>query len=248
MLKSAMTWMYANLLRPDLYHGFAPWLCSFIESLNSPELRSQADEAALAKLDQFANYKYGHLLDEIMDDAKNRVITTGAIRPTFYHYVNPDQSTTSLSPMPISPVDIQSLLCQGKCFAFALAAPFTFFCTEIFHHEGELTIGHPVNDDHEWGILVQGSSWDGTFYQRVVNINKTRKELQFVNVYDVVGKDQDSEIPFGRFYHVRDELEFAEILEQMPTFTKSHRGQILSERQVLVNFATTLRALWIAGY
>ncbi len=237
--------LYNNLLQPELYFE-KPSVARFIETLNEPEIDSAScDQIQQLKRNMMATDDINTLAEDLSMEARETAISTGTVTPQFVAYLDEEHRVkfSSESKIPTTQKSVQRFLRAGKALGFSRTAQCTFFVTM-----------QPLKDDNTpacgndtalcpWGILVIGSSLRGNCFVRLERMIKG-DGLDFETVYHNILREGKYDYPFSKLFHIEDYEEMGEIVEQTSKLTPG----TISERECLINFATTLKALDFFGY
>ena len=236
---------YDSLLQPELYFD-KPAVARFIETLNSPEIDSASHEQVQQlKRDMMATDDIETLAEDLTKEARATVINTGTINPQFIGYTDSEHriKLSSETKIPTTPESVKRFLRAGKALGLSRTAQCIFFITMQPLQDDTPIFGDNIVDPCSWGILVIGSSLRGNCF---VNLERmTHKDsLDFETVYHNILREGQYNYPFSKLFHIENYEEMGNVIEQISKLA----ADTISEKECLINFATTLKALSFFGY
>lgn len=236
--------MYEKFLDPDLYDS--PWIASFIENLNEPEIDGLSDEAVywLAKQMMPTDDIYG-LLQSLHQSAQEKIKKTGTLAPEFVAFTDINVPIRFSSRLPQTPKQVDNFLIAAKCLSLVRCCQCIFFSAMQPIKDGKPFFAQNVDDNCDWGLLTIGSSLRGNCFIMLSELLTTEK-FSFKIIEDKITREKEYNYPYSRFYHIDNYEEMEEIINQIPKLV--NRTECLAERESLVNFASTLKALQRFGY
>lgn len=237
--------LYSELLHPEFYYE-KPAIARFIETLNEPEIESTShDQLQQLKRDMISTDDIDTLAEELAMEARETIINTGTIAPQFIGYPNKERRVKFHSKtVPTTPKLIRRFLRAGKALGLSRATQCLFFVSMQPLKDNRPIFGDDVTGMCSWGILVIGSSLRGNCFVHLHRI--VRKEsLSFEVAHHDILREGQYEYPFSKLFHIEDHDEMAEIIEQA---SKLSDETTVPERECLINFATTLKALDFFDY
>lgn len=234
--------LYSGLLQPELYFD-NPKVARFIETLQEPEIESASDDRIQQlKRDMMATDDINTLTVSLAMEAREMVTNTGTIIPQFIGYTDAEHRVKLISEakIPTSDESIKRFLRAGKALGISKTAQCIFF-----------VVMQPLQDDPfgditspcPWGTMVIGSSLRGNCFVHLERmVRKDRLEFEIVH-HDIL-REGKYDYPFSKLFHIEDYEEMGGIIEQILKLT----SEKIPERECLINFATTLKALDFFGY
>ncbi len=236
--------MYSELLHPELYYE-KPEVARFIDALNEPEIESASyDRVQRLKQEMMGTDDIDTLAEDLAMEAQKTVINTGTIFPQFIGYLGREYRVKfhPETRIPTSPKSVRRFLRAGKALGLSRTAQCLFFVAMQPLMDNNPFFGEIV-EPCPWGILVIGSSLRGNCFVHLQRMIR-KESLDFETAYHDILREGQYEYPFSKLFHVEDCNEMAEIIEQI---SKLANGTV-PERECLINFATTLKALDFFGY
>lgn len=235
--------IYEKFLDPDLYDN--PWVASFIENLNEPELDEASDQGALCLRKEMMPIDdiYG-LLQSLHQSAQTQIRKTGTLDPEFVAFINPSSPIRFSSGLPQNLQQVKNFLNAAKCLSLVRCCQCMFFSAMQPILDGKPVFAK-MADDCDWGLLTIGSSLRGNCFIMLSEL-LTEEKFSFQVVEDKITRENEYDYPYSRFYHINSYEEMEEIIKQIPKLI--NRTQNFTERDGLLNFATTLKALRQFGY
>lgn len=238
---------FRELLDPNLYSD--PIVIRFIEGLLEPEIDLSSTllldnlKKTMTSLDDI-KVSAEHLLAE----AKLKLKNGNSVLPHFILF-SEDQSRIRLEMDTDSlkkALDLEGYLAAGKCMAFIRNAHSIFFRTAIPLVNDMPAFGNEARHTIEWGILVIGSTLRGNCLVYLNKVANDGASIYFPILYaSVMREGQFTQYPMNRFYHIENTKEMSAIIKQIPKLMVQSK---LSEQQVIINFATTLKVLKAFNY
>lgn len=235
--------LYSNLLQPELYFE-QPKIARFVETLSEPEIESASyDKIQLLRKEMMATDDINTLAEDLSVEARENIENTGTISPQFIVYTNREHRIKFESDkVPQTHNSVKNFLLAGKALGLSRASQCVFFVAMQPLKDDHPVSGDDVSEFCSWGILVIGSSLRGNCFvhlERVIN----EENLQFEKLHHKIMREGEYDYPYSNFFHIEDHNEMAGVIEQTLKFSAS-----MSERECLINFATTLKALDFFGY
>jgi hypothetical protein len=243
-----MNYLYDNLLDPDLYFD-RPKVAQFLEFLQEPEVKTLSHEKAdtltreMMPLDDINS-----LIEPLAVNAQQQVIQTGSVSPKFSAFIRRDYKVKLEldDQIPKTTPKIRSFLSAGKALALMRSAQCIFFSTMQPLDNGSPAFGSIISDSAPWGILVIGSSLRGNCFVILMEVSRQNEDrVCFKTIHQKILREGKYDYPYSRFFHIADEDEMANIVEQIPKLMARCK---LSEQECVLNFATSLNALRMCGY
>lgn len=231
--------LYQHLIDPDLYDQ--PKVAQFIDALSETEIQNISDY----KLESLKNNimpmdDINKLIEVLMEEAQQKIVESGFLSPQFIGYTN-SQSRIRLgtdTKVPRTVKGIQRFLWAGKSLAFSRTLNCLFFST-MQPLENNMPVVGDLTQHSDWGILIIGSSLRGNCFvciKKVINIETTPR---FKPIFHKILREGVYDYPYSQFFHISDYKEMTEIIQQIPKLNSN----VIPEKQCLINFATTLKAL-----
>jgi len=236
--------LYRNFLQPELYFE-KPEVARFVETLSEPEIEStSSDRMQRLERDMMATDDIDDIATNLAIEAREIVSETGTIPPQFISYTDKDHRVklNSEAKIPTTNKAVNRFLIGGKALGMSRAAQCTFFMTMQPLLENKPVFGNDVTDSCPWGILVVGSSLRGNCFVHIEQITK-KEGIDFKMLDHDILREGRYKYPYSRFFHIRDHDEMGEVIEQMLKITST-----VTEKECLINFATSLKALDFFGY
>ena len=237
--------LYDSLLQPELYFN-KPSVARFIETLKEPEIESAScDQIQRLKRDMMATDDINTLAENLSMEAREIAINTGTISPQFISYTDREHRVkfSSETKIPTTRQSVKRFLRAGKALGISRTAQCIFFIAMQPLKDDTPVFGEDIADTCPWGILVIGSSLRGNCFVRLERM--IRKDgLDFETAHHNILREGQYDYPFSKLFHIEDYEEMGGIIEQIPKLT----SETISEKDCLVNFATTLKALDFFGY
>lgn len=234
--------LYNNLLQPELYYE-KPSVARFIETLSEPEIESAScDQIQRLKRDMMATDDIDTLTEQLAIEAREIVANTGTITPQFIAYLDKEHRVklSSETRIPTTPQSVKRFLRAGKALGLSRTAQCIFFITMQPMKDNAPIFGGDTTKSCPWGILVIGSSLRGNCF---VHLEQMIKNLDFVVTQHNILREGQYDYPYSKLFHIEDHEEMADVIEQTLRLARS-----IPERECLINFATTLKALDFFGY
>lgn len=238
--------LYSELLYPEFYYE-KPEVARFIETLSEPEIDSASfDQLQRLKQDMMATDDIDTLAEDLAMEAQKTVIDTGTLSPQFIGYLDREHRV-KLHPetrIPTTPESVKRFLRAGKALGMSRTTQCIFFIAMQPLIDDKPIFGGDAIEPCPWGILVIGSSLRGNCFvhlQRMVR----KESLDFETAHHDILREGRYKYPFSKLFHIEDHEEMTEIIEQV---SKLADGTTIPERECLINFATTLKALDFFGY
>jgi hypothetical protein len=235
--------LYQSLLQPELYFE-TPKVARFVETLNEPEIESASrDQLQQLKKEMMATDDIKTLVEDLVQEAQEAIYDTGTMNPHFVCYTDKEHRTKFKTGkcIPSSLDSIKKFLRAGKALGMSRAAQCTFFTAMQPVVDDKPAFGDNIADPSLWGILVIGSSLRGNCF---VHLETMLKNLEFKTVYHNILREGQYNYPYSKFFHIENYKEMESVIEQMLKFSSDS----MSEKECLINFATTLKALDFFGY
>lgn len=237
--------LYSELLHPEFYYE-KPEVARFVETLNEPEIESAScDQLQQLKQDMMATDDIDTIAENLAMEARKTVISTGTISPQFIGYLN-HEHRVKFHPgtgIPTTPKSVRRFLRAGKALGLSRTAQCIFFVAMQPLKDNKPIFGDDIVEPCSWGILVIGSSLRGNCFvhlQRMVR----KESLSFETAHHDILREGQYMYPYSKLFHIEDYDEMTDIIEQISKLTDG----TISERECLINFATTLKALDFFGY
>lgn len=237
--------LYSKLLYPELYYE-KPKVARFIETLSEPEIESTSHERIQRlKRDMMATDDIDALAEGLAMEARQMVLDTGTIAPQFIGYLDQERRVKFRpeTKIPTTPKSVTRFLRAGKALGLSRTTQCIFFVTMQPLKDNEPIFGSDVIEPCPWGILVVGSSLRGNCFVHLQKMIRKEK-LSFETVHHNILREGQYKYPYSKLFHIEDYDEMAEIIEQVSKLA----NETISERECLINFATTLKALDFFGY
>jgi len=235
--------MYEEMLQPELYDK--PDIARFVETLNEPEIKSAScDQVQIIRNEMMPTDDIDTLCETIAAEAREIVQNTGTISPQFIGYTGKEHRVkcSAETKIPTTSKSVQKFLRAGKALGLSRATQCLFFTTMQPLKDDKPAFGDDVTELCPWGIFVIGSSLRGNCFVHLEQIIKA-EDLTFKTICHDILREGTHSYPFSKLFHIEDHEEMANIIEQISKLT----GEI-SEKECLINFATTLKALDYFGY
>ncbi len=236
--------LYEELLDPDLYDN--TWVASFIENLSEPEIDETSDQriSYLKKEMMPTDDIYG-LLQSLHQSAQEKIKKTGTLAPEFVAFADSRAPIRLSSGLPKTPRQVQNFLIAAKCLSLVRCCQCIFFSAMQPITDGEPVFAQKADNHCDWGLLTIGSSLRGNCFIMLSEL-LTSAKFSFQTLEDKITREKEYSYPYSHFYYVEDYEEMGEIVKQIPKLVNKTEG--LTERDSLVNFSTTLKALQQFGY
>ena len=237
--------LYSGFLQPELYFE-NPKVARFIEVLREPEVESASrDQIKWLKRNMMATDDINTLAEQLSAEARETIINTGTITPQFIGYLDHEHRVkfSSEAKIPTTYTAVKRFLRAGKALGLSRTAQCLFFVAMQPLKDDTPAFGNDIEDPCPWGILVIGSSLRGNCFVRLERMVR-KDNLDFEIVYHNILREGQYNYPFSKFFHIEDYEEMKGIIEQVLKLT----SEPISEKQCLINFATTLKALYFFGY
>lgn len=237
--------LYGNLLQPELYFE-KPSVARFIETLHEPEIESASHDRILRlKKDIMSTDEINTITVQLAMEARETIINTGTIIPQFISYTDADHRVkfNSGTKIPTSRESTKRFLAAGKALGLSRTAHCIFFVTMQPLKDDVPFFGSNTIDPCPWGILVIGSSLRGNCFIHLERMIK-KDSLDFETAHHDILREGKYDYPFSKFFHIEDHEEMGDIIEQISKLD----SQKVSEKECLISFATTLKALDFFGY
>lgn len=237
--------LYDDLLQPELYFD-KPRVARFIDALSEPEIESAScDQIQRLKRDMMATDDINTLAENLSMEAREIAINTGTISPQFIIYTDREHRVklSSEIKIPTTCHSVKRFLRAGKALGMSRTAQCIFFIAMQPLKDDTPIFGENINDPCSWGILVIGSSLRGNCFvclERMVR----KDSLDFETAHHNILREGQYDYPFNKFFHIEDYEEMGGIIEQICKLS----SETISEKDCLINFATTLKALDFFGY
>lgn len=234
--------IYKSLLQPELYYESE--VVRFIETLSEPEIESASEEQLIQLRKGIMSTDHiSDLAKRLSNEAKDIIIRSGAISPRFFCYLDQEHRINfgSETKMPTHPQAVKKFLQAAKALAFSRSAQCIFFRAMQFFNDNKPVFGQTISEDSNWGILVIGSSLRGNCF---IRLEQKIGEENFKVLEHKIMREGQYNYPYSRFFHIEDHEEMIEIIRQALKLT----SQSIPEKECLINFATTLKALDFFGY
>ncbi len=243
--RKPMNYQHQEMLDPDLYDD--AFVASFVANLHEPEIDSMSDFAAnhfeMMPLDNISS-----LIELLSENAKERILSTGTQPPEFAVFPEEDHKIKLELDFDIPTTEerIQNFLHAGKALAFTQRAHCIFFSTMQPVNETTPVFGSDVKEDSSWGLYIIGSSLRGNCFTQLTSIQKQDERISFkVETQQITRERQSHSYPYSRFFHLKDSDEMNSVIKQFPKLMNRCN---ISEKDCVVNFATTLKTLKRFGY
>ncbi len=238
---------YHSMLDPNLYDN--EFVANFVDGLSEPEVNSTSEELLnILKQEMMATDDISMLIESLLNEAKEKIISSGTLAPQFISYTDQDHKVRFELEMniPTKSKQINKFFAAGKALSMIKSAQCTFFSTMQPLKDGFPAVGKEVDDDCPWGIFIIGSSLRGNCFVQLHQIIRNSSDICFNSIHEKIMREgQYAPYPFSRFFHINDEEEMSRIISQIP---KLMMRSNMSEQECIVNFATTLKALNHFGY
>lgn len=237
--------LYTNLLQPELYYE-QPDIARFVETLFEPEIDSASqDRLQKLKKDLMATDDINTIAKQLAEESKEIVQSTGTLPPQFIAYTHKEHRVKfdSGSKLPTSPEAVTRFLRAGKALAMSRSAHCIFFRVMQPLSNNAPAFGDDVTELSPWGIFVIGSSLRGNCFIHLERMTG-KQGLGFEEVHHNILREGQYSYPYSKLYHIEDSNEMAHIINQ----TSRMCLNAIREKECLINFATTLKALDAFGY
>lgn len=239
-------YLYREILDPDLYD--CKFAAQFVESLHEPEILSASD-AHLNSLKQcmMATDDIQLLADPLVEKCQQHMLNSGTVTPLFTAFPEKDRKVhLELGyNLPTQYEDIQRYISACKALGMIQQSQCAFFRTLQPIRNDKPVFGNDVSESDEWGIMVIGSSLRGNCFIQLFQIIQGRTQMHFHPLCRKILREGQYSYPFSRFFYISSAEEMCNVIKQIP---KLLLRSTLSERECLINFATTLKALHHFGY
>ncbi len=242
-----MNHLYKELIDPDLY--FDDSVAKFIENLLEPEIDSQSDENAEEFIEKMIpTDDIESLSESIYKQSKVSILDTGSLIPSFIIFRSQNNSIKLKADIPCKKNQVRDFSTAAKALAFIQNAQCVFFRTlQPIEENGNLIFGREIETDTAWAVHQVGSSVRGNCFVLLADIIRSNKnEVNFHITTQQILREGKYDYPYSRFFHIDDEIEMASVIQQIPRLVAKFPG--LTEKDCLINFATTLKALCYFGY
>jgi hypothetical protein len=239
--------LYREMINPDLYDN--SFVAGFMDTLLEPEIDSASDiKLGTLKKEMMATDDIEMLTDPLSEQAQEQIVSTGTLAPQFAtfpardHKINFELETE----IPTKPEHIRNFLYAGKALGMTRLSQCTFFSTMQPLKDGFPAIGDEVTDLCPWGLMVIGSSLRGNCFVLLKQITRNAQNMCFNIVHQQILREGGYvDYPFSQFFYIQDANEMDGIVSQIPKLIMRSNQ---SERDCIVNFAATLKALQHFGY
>ncbi len=241
-----MSYLYGNMLDPDLYASTS--VARFIENLCEPEIENASD-VNLAKIsrDMMPMDDINTIAQTLAQKAEETIKSTGTLNPHFIAFKNAQRSVKLDTVIPQTPEQIKDFLAAGKALAFIQASQCLFFSTMQPIANSKPVSGNTITEIDQWGYIVIGSSWRGNCFIVVSTMDSSEGQITFNLEARKITRDRGKyPYPYSQFFHIEDEEEMGRIISKIPKIMSM--SQSLSEKECVINFATTLKGLKKLGY
>ena len=237
--------LYSELLQPLFYYE-KPHIARFIETLNEPEIEStSSNQLQRLKQDMMATDDIDTLTENLAIEARETVISTGTISPQFIGYLDQEHRVKCRPErIPTTPEAIKRFLRAGKALGLSRTTQCLFFVSMQPLMGDNPIFGDDITEPCPWGILVIGSSLRGNCFVHLQKMVK-KESLSFETAHHNILREGQYKYPYSKLFHIEDPDEMTGIIEQI---SKLEDGTIIPEKECLINFATTLKALDFFGY
>lgn len=237
--------LYSNLLQPELYFE-KPQIARFVETLNEPEIESASRiQVQRLKQEMMPIDDIDTLTEHLAMEARAAIINTGTIAPQFIGYLDSEHRVkfSSATKIPTTCKSVKRFLRAGKALGLSRTAQCIFFVAMQPLKNDVPAFGDDITASCPWGILVIGSSLRGNCFVHLERMIK-KDNLTFEIAHHKILREGQYNYPFSKLFHIEDYEEMGAVIEQA---SKLASGTI-SEKECLINFATTLKALDFFGY
>lgn len=237
--------LYNNLLQPELYFE-KPRVARFVDTLNEPEIESASYiQIQRLKRDMMAIDDIDTLTEHLALEAQEAVINTGTIIPQFISYLDSEHRVkfSSETKIPTTYKSVKRFLRAGKALGLSRTAQCTFFVAMQPLKNNVPAFGEDITDPCTWGILVIGSSLRGNCFVHLERMIR-KGNLIFETAHHEILREGQYNYPFSKLFHIEDYEEMGDVIEQVSKLA----SDAISEKECLINFATTLKALDFFGY
>ena len=234
---------YSELLHPELYYD-KPAVARFVECLNEPEIESASRERIQQlKQEMMATDDINTLTENLAMEAQKTVKDTGTLAPQFIGYLDQEHRVKfhPEAKIPTTPNSVKRFLRAGKALGLSRTMQCLFFASMQPLMDDKPIFGE-ITEPCPWGILVIGSSLRGNCFVHLQKMIK-KESLAFETSHHNILREGQYEYPFSKLFHIEDYDEMAEVIEQVSKLTNG-----IPEKECLINFATTLKALDFFGY
>lgn len=236
--------LYNNLLHPELYYE-NPDVARFVETMNEPEIQSAScDQFQQLKQNMMATDDIDTLCELLSTEALEQLFHTGTVMPQFISYPDIDRRIKFCleQKIPSTPESVKRFLTAGKALAFSRASQCVFFATIQPLKNDEPIFGKDVTGINPFGILIIGSSLRGNCFIHLNRMNKIG-DLDFNTIRHDILREGKFDYPYSKFFHIEDYTEMEKVIKQTLKLSNP-----IPEKECLINFATTLKALDFFGY
>lgn len=236
--------LYGNLLQPELYFD-KPKVAQFVDTLNEPEIEAASYiQIQQLKREMIAIDDIDTLGEKLALEAREAVINTGTIIPQFISYLDLEHRVkfSSETRIPTTYKAVKRFLRAGKALGFSRTAQCIFFVAMQPLKNDAPAFGEDITDPCPWGILVIGSSLRGNCFVHLERMIR-KDNLIFETAYHKILREGQYNYPFSKFFHIENYDEMGNVIEQI-----SKLAGTMPEKECLINFATTLKALDFFGY
>lgn len=242
-----MTYLYNNLLDPDLYCD-QPHVARFVEMLLEPEIEANAaEQVRKISREMMPMDDINGLVEPLSLCAKQQITQTGSLTPEFNAFLDADYKIRLGigDELPRTRRKVDEFLYAGKALAFVRVAQCIFFSTMQPLVNDMPAFGESVSESAPWGIIIIGSSLRGNCFILLMEITRNKDNIRFNTIHHKILREGQYDYPYSRFFHIEDEDEMGGIIRQIPKLMI--RCQ-LSEEECVQNFASCLMILRQLGY
>jgi hypothetical protein len=242
-----MMMQYIELLDPSIYPD--PIVARFIELLLEPEVDTASTvqlhllQKTMTSLDDIKTSA-----EWILAEAKLKIKNGDSVLPHFILFgENQSRMRLEMDEQSLKkPLNLESYLAAGKCMAFIRNAHSVFFRTAIPLINDMPAFGPDARHAPDWGLIVLGSTLRGNCLVYLNKVANDGNSVFFPILHAIVAREGNYvQYPMNRFYFIENSKEMSLVIKQIPKLMAQNK---LDERQTIINFATTLKALKAFNY